>query len=265
VSKPSSVEGRDGTRAAWAVFLALMAGCGSGRVATTANQDGSVPGSGGDAASIRADGGDADGTGGEASPDGAADEGASSSSGGSSSGGGSTSGSGGSLGGSSGASSSGAGSCPPTPPVAGGSCSSPGATCPYSGCKGCVCESNGTWACPGSVGDCASCPTTVVAGASCNLGPAVVCLEWAFCGRQCSCGNQGWSCAACAGGSCDGVTCSGEASSCPTTKPHDGDSCGPLPTPCLYPWPAGCAQATCSCDGGRWACSYADTGCVDAG
>lgn len=152
--------------------------------------------------------------------------------------------------------------CPSTPPVTGGSCSSPGAACPYSGCKACVCESNGVWACPGSVGDCASCPTSVVAGASCDLAPAIACLEWAFCGRLCSCYQGSWSCA---GGNCDGVKCTGEPSSCPPAKPQDGDSCSAMSAPCSYPWPAGCAQATCSCEGGHWSCSYADTGCVDAG
>jgi hypothetical protein len=167
-------------------------------------------------------------------------------------------------------------SCPSVPPATGDSCSSPGATCPYSGCTACVCESDGTWACPGGPGDCASCPMQVVAGASCDVSAGVVCIDWSFCGGSCSCYQGKWACSACAGGDCScpallGPSCRNDVcsppmtTSCPDSMPHEGDSCSAPTTPCVYPWPAGCAQATCSCSNVHWTCSYQDTGCEDAG
>jgi hypothetical protein len=155
--------------------------------------------------------------------------------------------------------------CPSTAPTTGSTCASPGTACSYSGCTACVCESNGTWACPGGRGDCGSCPTTVSAGASCDLGADVVCIEWTFCGTECSCYQGKWACSPCGGGDCGSTQCTGEATSCPSAKPQDGSTCTVSPTPCQYAWPAGCAQATCSCGSGHWSCSYADTGCQDGG
>jgi hypothetical protein len=167
-----------------------------------------------------------------------------------------------------------ASACPSTAPTTGSACAPPGTACPYDGCTACLCESNGTWACPGGPGDCASCPATINVGDSCN--GSEVCLQWAFCGLECSCGQGKWSCSACAGGDCscpalvapscrNGVCEPPVTTSCPGALPHEGDACSASPTPCLYPWPAGCAQATCSCSNGHWSCSYGDTDCVDGG
>ena len=155
--------------------------------------------------------------------------------------------------------------CPSVAPIPGSACTSPGTACQYDGCTACVCESNGTWVCPAGPGGCASCPAALEEGQPCDVNDRY-CPRWAFCGTQCSCYSGVWTCPAkCGGGDCGGSICTGMTTSCPSAKPEEGDSCTAPPMPCQYNWPAGCAQATCLCDSGRWSCSYGETGCGEAG
>jgi hypothetical protein len=152
--------------------------------------------------------------------------------------------------------------CPGSAPSEGASCSTVGQPCAYDGCTACICGSDGTWSCPGSIGDCSSCPRTIVGGETCSNSD-LTCLRWSFCGGECSCVGGAWSCSSCTGGACGGPSCSDQPS-CPGDVPTAGASCDDSGGPCVYAWPSGCAQAVCACTAAGWSCSYGNTGCVDA-